>query len=215
MDSFEIIAYIDAYMNRILILFAHPRYEKSRVNRAMLEELAGSEDITIHDLYELYPDFNIDVVREKSLLLEHDIIIWQHPLYMYSAPAMIKQWMDMVLEFGWAHGAGADNLDGKAAFNAVTTGGTRESYAPGGFNRYSLQEFLYPFEQTARLCGMDYLPPFAVQGTYRLSDAELSWYAALYRAMLECLSRGDTGGDMHQHPCLNDWYMERQGKKVP
>ncbi len=202
-------------MNRILILFAHPRYEKSRVNRAMLEGLAGSEGITIHDLYEMYPDFNIDVAREKSLLLEHDIIIWQHPLYMYGAPAMIKQWMDMVLEFGWAHGAGVHNLEGKAAFNAVTTGGTRESYDRGGFNRYSLQEFLYPVEQTARLCRMNYLPPFAVQGTYRLSDAELSWYTALYRAILECLSRGDLAGDMHEHRCLNDWYLEKQGRKGP
>jgi glutathione-regulated potassium-efflux system ancillary protein KefG len=202
-------------MNRILILFAHPRYEKSRINRSLLEQLAGSEGITTHDLYELYPDFNIDVEREKSLLLEHDIIIWQHPLYMYSAPAIIKQWIDMVLEFGWAHGAGVDNLKGKIAFNTITAGGSRESYDRGGFNRYTMQEFLYPFEQTAKLCKMHYLPPFAVQGTYRLSDAELLGYAVLYKAMLEFLSHCDFSEDMHQSPYLNDWFLEKQGRKGP
>ncbi len=202
-------------MNRILILFAHPRYEKSRINRSLLETLAGTGGITIHDLYELYPDFNIEVESEKRLLLEHDIIIWQHPLYMYSAPAMIKQWIDMVLEFGWAHGAGVDNLKGKAAFNAVTAGGTRESYDRVGFNHYSMQEFLYPFEQTARLCKMEYLPPFAVQGTYRLSEAELSWYAALYKAMLDHLSHHGISEDMHKHPYMNDWLLDRHLRKGP
>jgi len=215
MDSCVIITYKDECMNRILILFAHPRYEKSRINRALLEGLHGSDGITIHDLYELYPDFNIDVHRERDLLLEHDIVVWQHPLYMYSAPAMTKQWMDMVLEFGWAHGAGVDNLTGKVAFNAVTAGGTRESYGRDGFNRYTLQEFLYPFEQTARLCRMIYLPPFAVQGTYRMGHEELSWYAALYRGMLEYLCLHAPGEDMQHHPYLNDWYLERHGRKTP
>jgi glutathione-regulated potassium-efflux system ancillary protein KefG len=202
-------------MNRILILFAHPRYEKSRINRSLLEPLAGSDGTTIHDLYEHYPDFNIDVESEKSLLLEHDIIIWQHPLYMYSSPAMMKQWIDMVLEFGWAHGAGVDNLKGKVAFNAVTAGGTRESYGRAGFNRYSMQEFLYPFEQTARLCKMEYLPPFAVQGTYRLSEAELSWYAALYKAMLDHLSHHGISEDMHKKAYMNDWFLDKHGRKGP
>jgi glutathione-regulated potassium-efflux system ancillary protein KefG len=201
-------------MKKILILFAHPRFEKSRINRALLEPLTGTEGITIEDLYELYPDFNIDTERERSLLLEHDIIIWQHPLYMYSAPAIIKQWIDMVFEFGWAHGAGGDNLKGKFAFNAISTGGTRESYDRNGFNRYTMQEFLYPFEQTVKLCKMHYLPPFAVQGTYRLVPDEISWYANLYKSLLEFLSHGDLHG-LDQYTYLNDWFLSIQGRKRP
>jgi glutathione-regulated potassium-efflux system ancillary protein KefG len=193
-------------MKRVLILFGHPRFEQSRVNRALLAALAGEGHVTIQDLYELYPDFNIDVDREKALLLEHDIVAWQHPLYMYSAPALVKQWIDMVLEFGWAHGAGAENLKGKLALNTVTAGGTRQSYGPGGFNRYTLGEFLRPFEQTARLCGMHYLPPFGVQGTYRLDDDALSTHAAEYRDLLERLSRpGLDLGEVLAYPYLNDW----------
>ncbi len=201
-------------MKRILVLFAHPRFEKSRVNRALLPSLPDQDLATLHDLYELYPDFNIDVAAEQRRLLEHDILVWQHPFYMYSAPALLKQWQDLVLEYGWAHGEGGEFLKGKTAFNVVTTGGTRESYQDDGFNRFTLREFLRPFEQTARLCKMNYLPPFAVQGTYRLASAEISRLAAAYRRLLELLSTGEwRPEEMAVHPLLNDWLAAEEGRR--
>jgi len=71
-------------MNKALILFAHPQYEKSKTNQALLAHVDKMNGVTFNDLYEEYPDFNIDVAREKELLLGHDVIIWHHPLYMYS-----------------------------------------------------------------------------------------------------------------------------------
>ena len=105
-------------MNRILILFAHPRFEKSRVNRALLKKVERLPGVTLTDLYEHYPDFNIDVDREKKSLVSHDIVVWHHPFYMYGAPALLKQWMDLVLEHGWAHGREGDFLKGKIIFGA-------------------------------------------------------------------------------------------------
>ncbi len=193
-------------MNTVLLLFAHPRYEQSRVNRALLSALHHEKHITIHDLYERYPDFNIDAAHERNLLLAHNIVVWHYPFYMYSAPAMIKQWIDVVLEHGWAHGEGGCNMAGKVAFHALTTGGAREGYRRDGFNRYRLGEFLAPFEQTARLCSMTYLPPFAVQGTYRLQDADLQDAARLYQRLLQRLSRGDFRiEEICRHELLNDW----------
>ncbi|MCG6536952.1 MAG: NAD(P)H-dependent oxidoreductase, partial [Syntrophales bacterium LBB04] len=81
-------------MKKILILFAHPRFEKSRANRMLLTGIEGLPGVALNDLYEQYPDFNIDVEREKTLLSGQDVVIWHNPFYMYSAPAMIKQWMD-------------------------------------------------------------------------------------------------------------------------
>ncbi|NCQ10834.1 MAG: NAD(P)H oxidoreductase, partial [Bacteroidetes bacterium] len=66
-------------MPKILVLFAHPRLEKSKINRQLLTVIPSSSDITFQDLYELYPDFNIDVEAEKKLLSEHEIIIFMHP----------------------------------------------------------------------------------------------------------------------------------------
>ena len=158
--------------NRILILFAHPRYEKSLNNRVLVNHIPKIPDITFHDLYELYPDFNIDIEAEKKLLLEHDVIVWMHPFYWYSAPALLKQWIDMVLEFGWAYGPGGTKLQGKMAFNVITTGGQREVYRHDGYNRHTIKEFLTPFDQTAALCKMSYLPPFALHGTHRVTKEE-------------------------------------------
>jgi len=91
---------------KILILFAHPAMQKSRVNKRLIEPLSNVEGVTFHDLYDSYPDLYIDVEREKSLLLENDIIIFHHPFYWYSSPAIIKEWQDLVLEFGFAYGPG-------------------------------------------------------------------------------------------------------------
>ena len=75
-------------MNKILILFAHQRFEKSKTNRALLKNVGRIDSVTVNDLYEQYPDFNVDTDREKMLLMAHQIIVWHHPFYMYSAPAL-------------------------------------------------------------------------------------------------------------------------------
>ncbi len=202
-------------MKKVLILFAHPRYEKSRTNRTLLRKLADLENITIHDLYERYPDFHIDVAREQQLLLEHDLIVLHFPLYLYGAPAIVKQWMDLVLEHGWAHGEGGDKLVGKPIFAALTTGGTRTSFAHDGFNRFTLAELLRPLEQATHLCRMVWLPPFAVQGTYRLTEATLAEYAELYRRTLLTLAQAPPQETMQGFELLNDWITDRIPKEKP
>jgi glutathione-regulated potassium-efflux system ancillary protein KefG len=130
---------------------------------------------------------------------------------MYSAPPMIKQWIDMVLEHGWAHGEGGCNMAHMIVFHTLTTGGAREGYSRNGYNRHSLGEFLVPFEQTAHLCNMTYLPPFAVQGTYLLNDADLHAAAGLYQKLLQRLARGTFSiEEILQHELLNDWIARPQ-----
>lgn len=174
-------------MSRVLILFAHPALHKSRVNRHLLEAVRELDGVTLRDLYEEYPDLHIDVDREQALLGEHDIIVWQHPFFWYSCPALLKEWLDLVLEYGFAYGEGGDALRGKRVLTAITTGGPTDSYGAQGLNRYSVAQLLAPFEQTARLCGMEYLEPFVVHGTHRLSKAEIAAHAAAYRERIAAL----------------------------
>jgi glutathione-regulated potassium-efflux system ancillary protein KefG len=200
-------------MNKILLLLAHPRYEKSRANRALITAVHDLSCVTIHDLYELYPDFNIDVSREQEFLSRHHILVWQYPIYMYSPPAILKQWMDLVLEHGWAHGPGGNNLKDKLLCNAVTTGGSVESYGSRGFNNYSLADFLRPLEQTARLCKMLWLPIFTIQGTYRHAPEHFTHYGHQYRLGLERLAQGNIDlTHMCTYASLNEWIAatERQ-----
>ncbi|MFV9551089.1 NAD(P)H-dependent oxidoreductase [Algibacter sp. PT7-4] len=174
-------------MKKILVLFAHPKFEKSRANLALIERLKDKDYVTFHDLYEHYPNFHINVQREQELLAEHDIIIWHHPLYWYSSPAILKQWKDLVLEFNWAYGPNGKVLQNKTVFNVITTGGSKEVYCSEGYNTYTINEFLRPYEQTAKLCGMTYLPPFAVMGTHNLSDKDLVNYANQYEQLINLL----------------------------
>ena len=53
-----------------------------------------------------------------------------------------------------------------------------------------MRELLAPFEQTARLCGMRYLPPFVVHGTHTLDERGIEGYAADYRSILMALRDG-------------------------
>ena len=200
-------------MNKLLILFAHPRFEQSRSNAALLRDLPQHDHLTFHDLYELYPDFNIDIRVEKELLQRHDIIVMHHPFYWYSIPPLLKQWIDMVLEFGWAYGPGGTALKGKILFNTITSGGTREVYQREGRNRFTVREFLAPVEQTMNLCQMHYFPPFAVQGTHMLSREQLQRMSADYRELLLKLLNNDFDTEqLLQFEFLNDWITET--KKV-
>lgn len=176
---------------RILVLFAHPVLERSRVNRRLMEAVRGLEGVRVHDLYEAYPTLAIDVRREQQLLLEHDVVVFQHPFYWYSTPAILKEWQDLVLEHGWAYGATGKTLVGKITFNALTAGGPATAYRREGYNRFTLRELLSPYDQTAHLCGMRYLAPFAVHGTLRLqTDEDVAPHGREYRRLLEALRDG-------------------------
>jgi glutathione-regulated potassium-efflux system ancillary protein KefG len=172
---------------RVLVLFAHPAFARSRVNRALVEAARQVGGVTVHDLYEAYPDFDVDVAREQALLLEHDVIVCQHPLFWYSTPALVKQWFDLVLEYGWAFGTNGDALNGKHWLQAVSTGGPLTSYAADGLNLYTLDELLRPVERTAALCGMRPLPAFRVHATHGMPQDAIDGHAREYARLLEWL----------------------------
>ena len=175
---------------RILVLFAHPALEKSRVHRRLVEAVQHVEGVELHDLYELYPDYGIDIKREQALVESADLVVFQHPFYWYSTPARLKEWQDLVLEHGWAYGGSGAALHGKRLLSVITTGGGEESYCREGYNHCTMRELLAPIEYTARLCGMDYLPPYVIHGTHRLREADIAREAEAYRRTLEALRDG-------------------------
>jgi glutathione-regulated potassium-efflux system ancillary protein KefG len=189
---------------RVLILFAHPALQNSRVNRRLLEEVRALPGVTLHDLYEAYPEFDVDVQREQQLLLAHDLVVLQHPFYWYSTPALLKEWQDLVLEHGWAYGQDATALRGKRLMCAITTGGGESAYDSDGLNRFSMAEFLRPIQQTAVLCGMHYLPPFVVHGPHSLGESEIARHAEDYARTILALRDGRVDLEAaRRHPRLN------------
>jgi glutathione-regulated potassium-efflux system ancillary protein KefG len=159
---------------KILLLHAHPKPSTSIAQSAMLKASRNVTGITHHDLYAAYPDFAIDASREQAMLLAHDLIIMQHPFYWYSTPAIVKEWQDVVLDYGWAYGPGGDKLHGKFWLTAMSTGSELSTYQNTGRNRYTIPELLAPLAQTAYLCGMAFLEPFVIPAARRLSEGELT-----------------------------------------
>ena len=193
--------------NKILILFSHPLFEKSYANKALVENIPNSENITFHDLYEEYPYFDIDVKREQALLSQHDIIIWHHPMYWYSCPPLMKQWIDMVLEHNWAYGKKGTALQDKIIFQVITTGGDKENYCETGSDRYTIVELLEPFNQTTKVCNMMYLPPFVVHGTHNMATEDYEKNGLIYGYFLHYLENNYLDKDeILQHQYLNEWF---------
>lgn len=177
----------EGHRRRVLILFAHPALQKSRVNRRLIADYSEIPGVTFHDLYEAYPDFCIDVIREQELLEAHDVVVFQHPFFWYSTPAILKEWQDLVLEHGWAYGSKGTALRGKIYFSIVTTGGNEDAYRRDGYNRHTVRDLLAPVEQTAHLCGMTYLAPFVAHGTHKMTREQTAEHGRDLHRLLTAL----------------------------
>ncbi len=150
---------------KTLVLTAHPDLSKSRINRAWFDALSEAADVTTRDLTAIGGgEMRFDIEAEQALLLAHDRIVFQFPFFWYSAPPVMKAWMDQVLNYGFAYGPGGDQLKGLEFLILVSTGGPEHSYHAGGYNNFTMAEFLKPFQQTANLAGMTYLRPFVAHG---------------------------------------------------
>ncbi|MDG3039772.1 NAD(P)H-dependent oxidoreductase [Roseicyclus marinus] len=158
-------------MARIIQYFAHPGVSASRINAALWRTTEGVDGITRVDLYAAYPRYDIDIDAEQQRLRDHDVIVLQFPLFWYSCPALVKEWIDLVWEHGFAYGQGGTALRGKTLLLAISAGGPQDAYRPDGYQHHDLRSFLTPFEQTARLSGMDFLPPYVLYGALRADPA--------------------------------------------
>jgi glutathione-regulated potassium-efflux system ancillary protein KefG len=178
-------------MNKILINFSHPAKSRSKINKALRGAVENLEGITVNDLYSTYPDFLIDVKREQELCESHDIIIFQQPFYWFSTPAIVKEWLDLVLGHGWAYGSKGNALKGKTFLFALTAGGDDSTYQKDGSNLFTIKELISPFQAMANLCEMKWLPPFVVLGIHRgLPLADISVHAENYRQCVIALRDG-------------------------
>ncbi len=156
------------------MLAAHPHWRDSRVNRRLLAAARAVPGVDVNDLYGTYPDYAIDVEAEQRRLERAQLVVLLHPIQWYSMPALQKLWVDEVLAYGWAYGPEGIALQGKDLWLVATTGSPESSYHPQGYHRYFFDAFLPPYEQTAALCGMRFLPPLIFHGARSAPEAEVA-----------------------------------------
>jgi len=167
---------------KTLVILAHPSIEESKVNKRWKQELLQYPDeITVHELYKEYQDWNINVLEEQKLLESHDNIIFQFPLYWYSYPSLLKKWLDEVFTYGWAYGSKGDKLKGKKFGIAMSIGDKKDNYLPSGSVTFTVDEVIVPFKATAIHVGAISRPYFAIFGaSYKASDEEINQSAKDY-----------------------------------
>jgi glutathione-regulated potassium-efflux system ancillary protein KefF len=157
----------------ILVIHAHPYPSRSRACRVLLDSIRAVPRLEVRSLYDLYPDFDIDINAEQAALERAQLVVWLHPLYWYTVPGLMKHWMDQVLVGGWAQGDAGQALKGKDCLWVTTTAGDGDSFTPAGEHGHPFEAFVPVVEQTARHCGMNWLPPMVVNGAHLVSEAVL------------------------------------------
>ena len=148
---------------KILVIVAHPNLAQSEVNRQLLQAISNEKDITIHNLYKTYPDERINIANEQKLLETHQIIVFQFPLYWFSAPSLLKKWQDEVVTSKFVLGK-INPLKDKKLLIVTSAGGTQNDFRHGGLMNLTIDETLAPYEAFATLCQMKYLSPFVTYG---------------------------------------------------
>lgn len=194
-------------MKRILVLFAHPSPRKSEVNVPLKKSTESFEGVTIVDLYAEYPTFQIDIEKEQQRLLEHDIIVFMFPLYWYSTPSILKEWQDLVLEYGFAYGTQGRALEDKIFLCAVSAGASEEGYRSDGYYHFTIRELLRPLEQTASITRMRYIPPFALFGSRTAHEEDrVVGHVELWQKALSLLARDEINvTQSQQRETLNEY----------
>jgi len=176
------------------VLYAHSRPHLSRVNRKLAEAAGALDRVTVHDLYQTYPDFYIDVAAEQARLAAADILVLLHPIQWYSMPALLKEWMDVVLLPGWAYGEHGTALAGKTFWLVATTGSPSEAYGPDGAHAQPFDAFLPPLRQTAALCGMRWEAPLILHGAHQAAASTIDAHRDAFLARLSTLLQSDAHG---------------------
>lgn len=168
---------------KTIVVIAHPNLQHSRINRRLME-VTQVHGIQTYNLYDKYPDEKINIADEQRILEGADQIVLQFPFYWYSAPSLMKKWIDSVMTHGWAYGTEGNSLRDKPFLVAISTGGPSDAYSPEGYNKYLIEDLLLPYRAMANLTKMVYQTPFVISGVRSLSDEELNSEMVRYLELL-------------------------------
>lgn len=179
---------------KTLVVVIHPDMNNSVINKRWVEELQKFPDrYHVHQLHEVYPNLQFDIIAEQQLLEAHDHIVLQFPFYWFNCPFLLKKWIDEVFTRGWAYGSQSEyKLKGKKIALAISLGLNEEEVQPGSTYSYSLEEMTRPFELSFQYLKTDYRPLFAYYGmTYNVSEEWVEKSVPLYMSFLERFKSGD------------------------
>ncbi len=181
-------------MKRTLVIIAHPEVDDSNLQQFLLESSQSLESVTTYKL----TDRKYNSKEEQQRIREFDRIIFQFPMYWYSAPYLLKKWLDEVFEYSFAK----SELVGKELGLVVSLGTAVENFASGKPEKYTLSEIFRPFEVLANKCNMIYLPTFSISLFSYMGDQKKKRLLIDYQKYLT-QEKGNTFKEEEE------WFLER------
>ncbi|MCF6514680.1 flavodoxin family protein [Lactobacillus sp. S2-2] len=164
---------------KTLIIISHPEILDSATQSFLKATQKSFDNVTWHSLEVDYDnDLNkLDIEYEKQLLKENDRIIFQFPLYWYSAPASLKKWQDEVLTRTFTYKEDEGLLKGKELGIVTSIGNSLDHFQAGGFENFSLSEILIPYQALAKRAGMMFMKPLIIdQFIYMNEETKYNLY---------------------------------------
>jgi len=187
---------------KTLIIVAHPNLVDSGTQKFLKTSLSKMDSVTWHVLNQ----GSFDVASEQRLLREHDRIIFQFPLYWYSAPAILKQWEDDVLTRNFVYGT-EHALANKELGIVVSTGDRQKGFVAGGEEQFTLSELLRPYQALAYKAQMTYLQPFPIFQFAYLSEKDKQRLVASYQQYI-------TNPDFESFHGQELWFEQQLADKI-
>ncbi|WP_395319361.1 NAD(P)H-dependent oxidoreductase [Fructilactobacillus frigidiflavus] len=154
---------------KTLVIIAHPDYHDSGTQGFLKRATEGLENITWHYLPE---QTEFDVQAEQQLLIDHQRIIFQFPMYWYSAPATLKKWEDDVLTRAFTFANETGILKGKELGIVTTIGYPEKDFQAGAAEGFSISEIMIPYRALAHRAGMKFMTPLVVDQFEYMTPAQ-------------------------------------------
>ncbi|MDR0842556.1 MAG: NAD(P)H-dependent oxidoreductase [Acidobacteriota bacterium] len=166
---------------KTVILLAHPSYDKSAANKALIESAKSVPGVEVIDIYAA----PLKDETYRAALTQASTVVFQFPFRWFSAPAKLKEWCDELL-MGYAGMGGSGLLKGKKLLVAVTAGYAEDSYRSGGQSQFTVDELLRPLQVLAISSAMSWQTPFVIYGAMGASPS-VKVGAAAYKDRLAAL----------------------------
>ncbi|WP_429970415.1 NAD(P)H-dependent oxidoreductase [Fructilactobacillus sp. Tb1] len=154
---------------KTLVIVSHPEYHDSGTQGFLKRATEGLENVTWHYLSE---SEQLDITAEQKLLMQHDRIIFQFPMYWYSAPATLKKWEDDVLTRAFTFKNEKGMLAGKEFGIVTTLGYPEKDFQAGATEGFSISEILVPYRALAHRAGMKFMSPLVISQFEYMTPAE-------------------------------------------
>ena len=187
---------------KTLVLVSHPEYDNSMTEAFLKQCQSDIENVDWVVLDKVQTNFIFDKEQEQQRLAQYDRILFQFPMYWYSAPALMKKYEDDVFTKNFIAHEQEGALNGKEMGIITTLGDPIKDYQVGGREGFSISELLKPYQAIAQRGQMKFLKPFVISQFAYMTDAQKQKLLIDYRSYL-------TNDNFDSFTSLQKWYIDQ------